>query len=64
MVKRLIQKYTRRRFSNRHINPEDIFVDSQNLPAFDQHQFEGRIEHPISKRAVVGVVFVFCLCLI
>ena len=31
------------------IAPDEIFLDSQNLPDFDVHQFEGRIEKPISK---------------
>lgn len=61
MVRQLVKKYLRRQRTNRFINPEDIFVDSENLPAFDRHQFEGRIEHPISKRAVFGVALVFCL---
>lgn len=30
------------------IDPDEIFIDSQNLPDFDTHQFEGRIEKPIS----------------
>jgi penicillin-binding protein 2 len=61
MVKRLIKKYTKRKFTNREITPEEIFVDSENLPLFNQHQFEGRIEFPISKGSVIGVVVVFCL---
>lgn len=61
MVKRIIKKYTKRKGINRYISPEDIFVDSENLPSFDRHQFEGRIEYPISKRSVVGVVIAFCL---
>ncbi|PIQ68712.1 MAG: hypothetical protein COV91_02775 [Candidatus Taylorbacteria bacterium CG11_big_fil_rev_8_21_14_0_20_46_11] len=41
------------------IDPDEIFLDSSNLPAFDQNQFEGRIEKPISRRVIVmlGVVF-------
>lgn len=31
------------------IQPEEIFLDSSNLPQFDTHQFEGRLEKPISK---------------
>lgn len=31
------------------IHPDEIFIDSQNLPDFNVHQFEGRIEKPISK---------------
>jgi len=30
------------------INPEDIFLDSSNLPNFDRSQFEGKIEKPLS----------------
>ena len=29
------------------INPEDIFIDSTNLPGFREHRFEGRIEKPV-----------------
>ncbi len=32
------------------IDPDEIFLDSQNLPDFDRDQFEGRIERPIGKR--------------
>lgn len=31
------------------INPEDIFLDSTNLPGFEGHALEGRIEKPMSK---------------
>ena len=31
------------------IEPDEIFLDSSNLPAFDRSQFEGRIEKPIVK---------------
>lgn len=30
------------------INPEDIFLDSANLPGFEEHAFEGRMEKPIA----------------
>lgn len=46
---------------NREIEPDEIFLDSHNLPDFDQYQFEGRIEKPIGKRMqllVVGAVFI------
>jgi len=32
------------------IAPDEIFLDSSNLPNFDVYQFEGRIEKPISKK--------------
>ncbi|MEY4602247.1 MAG: hypothetical protein RL292_188 [Candidatus Parcubacteria bacterium] len=41
------------------IAPDEIFLDSQNLPDFDIHQFEGRIEKPISKRALSLLALVF-----
>lgn len=35
------------------IAPDEIFLDDRNLPSFDTQQFEGRIEHPISRSAIV-----------
>lgn len=35
------------------IDPDEIFLDSENLPAFDLDQFEGRIEKPISLFSIV-----------
>jgi len=59
---RRIKKIIRRRNHVKHaINPEDIFVDSENLPAFDQHQCEGRLEHPLPKKSIIGVVVIFVL---
>jgi penicillin-binding protein 2 len=43
------------------IDPDEIFLDSRNLPDFDVHQFEGRIEKPISKNAIQSVGIVFLL---
>lgn len=52
------------------IAPDEIFLDSQNLPDFDVYQFEGRIEKPISQWSltllsllflVTGGVFVYKL---
>ncbi len=40
---------------NRDIDPDEIFLDSQNLPDFDTNQFEGRIEKPIPNR-VLGIM--------
>ena len=44
---------------NLEIDPEDIFLDSSNLPKFDVDQFEGRIEKPIPLRniVIVGIMF-------
>ena len=40
------------------IDPDEIFLDSENLPKFNVDQFEGRIEKPISSRTFVffGIV--------
>ncbi len=40
------------------IDPDEIFLDSQNLPKFDVNQFEGRIEKPISTSTFIlfGIV--------
>lgn len=51
-----------------YLDPDEIFLDSSNIPSFDTHQFEGWIEKPIAKRSIylaglffvlVGTLFVF-----
>src|SRR3989344_869554 len=54
----------RRRGARVHeIAPEDIFLDSSNLPDKDQGQFEGRVVRSVSERALlsIGVVLAFVL---
>ena len=36
--------------SYKDIAPDEIFMDSKNLPEFDVYQFEGRLEKPISPK--------------
>ena len=43
------------------VDPDEIFLDSQNLEGFDAQQFEGRIEKPISRRTIVGVGIFFAV---
>lgn len=43
----------RRKKRAREIEPDEIFLDSSNLPRFDVDQLEGRIERPVGKQAVV-----------
>ncbi|MEK7179176.1 MAG: penicillin-binding transpeptidase domain-containing protein [Patescibacteria group bacterium] len=47
------------------IAPDEIFLDSSNLPQFDTHQLEGRIERPLSKTAVLllGLFFTVAIFL-
>jgi penicillin-binding protein 2 len=58
--KRRETKYNRR---EKDIDPDEIFIDSENLPNFDTHQFEGRLEKSISQRSlfVLGGVFLLII---
>ncbi len=58
-LKKIFKRRSRSR--NLDIDPDEIFLDSQNLPDFDTHQFEGTIEKPISRR-VFSMVSIFILC--
>ncbi len=44
-----IKKFFKRKQKNQVIDPDEIFIDSQNLPEFNTHQFEGRLERPITR---------------
>lgn len=44
------------------IAPDEIFLDAHNLPHFNRDQFEGKIEKPISRRALF--LFSMSLCLL
>ncbi len=46
----------------RDIAPDEIFLDSKNLPEFNTQQFEGRLERTIPKRSIftLGMFFIFC----
>lgn len=48
----------------REIDPDEIFLDSKNLAGFDEHQFEGRIEKPISIASILGLSGAFALVMI
>lgn len=65
MVEKWINKMRQKKYSGKDINPDEIFLDSENLPKYDQYQFEGRLEKPISKKAVFGVIifFIFIICI-
>ncbi len=43
------------------IDPDEIFIDSQNLPGLDENQFEGRIEKPISIATILTISATFTL---
>lgn len=45
----------------REIAPDEIFLDSTNLPSHNARQFEGRVERPVPVSAIVGVGVAFAL---
>ncbi len=51
----------RRNKKRSEIEPDEIFLDSSNLPQFDTDQFEGRMEKPISRKTVLVVISFFLL---
>lgn len=51
----------RRRTHGGEIDPDEIFLDSSNLPHLDESQFEGRVERPVGKIALFSVGFIFIL---
>lgn len=53
--------FLRGRPKNTEIAPDEIFMDSHNLPQFDTSQFEGRLDKPISKVGLSLVVVFFVL---
>lgn len=48
----------------REIAPEDIFLDSSNLPGLSASQFEGRVERPVAVRAIFAVGVCFALVVV
>lgn len=46
------------------INPEDIFLDSTNLPGFEGHRLEGRIEKPVGREIFLIVKIVLALIIL
>src|SRR3989344_5006795 len=49
---------------NKEIQPDEIFMDSHNLPEFDTQQFEGRLDKPISKLSLNILISFFILVLL
>ncbi len=49
-------------YIKRDIAPDEIFLDSKNLPEFNIQQFEGRLEKAIPKRSIFTIGLVFFIC--
>jgi len=45
----------------KNIDPDEIFLDSKNLPNFNTQQFEGRLERAIPKRSIFFISSFFVL---
>ncbi len=58
MIVRLFKK-RRRKQTNSFVEPDEIFLDSQNIQNFDRQQFEGRIEKPITKKTILFMILFF-----
>jgi penicillin-binding protein 2 len=59
MFSRITRRFRKRGKPIQEIYPDEIFLDSENLPDFDVHQFEGRIEKPISLTTIISLSVVF-----
>lgn len=56
--------FKKKRNRNVEIDPDEIFIDSHNLPQFDNQQFEGRLEKPISKLSLFIIFSCFAFIII
>lgn len=45
----------KRKGKDRELAPDEIFLDSSNLPDFDSARLEGRLERPVSRTTFVGL---------
>jgi penicillin-binding protein 2 len=61
--KGLVRRMYRSR-KGREIAPDEILLDSSNLPNFDTDQFEGRLESPISRTALYSIAALTLLILV
>src|SRR4051812_32161498 len=59
-IKKFLRRRNRLKISH-EIAPDEILIDATNLPDFDTHQFEGRIERPISSRTLLILAAVFLI---
>ena len=52
--------FPKRRLNGYEIAPDEIFLDSSNLPGRDDPQFEARVVRPLGNRAIasVGIAFI------
>lgn len=63
-MNKIIRKIKKSKKKNIFIEPDEIFLDSKNLPNFDRQQFEGQISKPISRNSMIGIGILFCVLVI
>lgn len=56
--------FRRKRKQFRELDPDEIFLDSSNLPDFDRDRLEGQLERPLSGGAFAGLALVALLMLL
>ena len=56
-------KFGRKKITG-YIDPDEVFLDASNLPQFDVHQLEGKIERPIGKHVLLFLGGAFILLVI
>lgn len=57
----LRKKRYQKRYHHLEITPEDIFLDSSNLPEFNRSQMEGRMEKAIPRKYIITLGVCFAL---
>lgn len=60
-MRKIFKKRRRVKNVNFFVEPDEIFLDSENIEQFDTQQFEGRIEKPIAKRNIIMLGLGFLL---
>lgn len=53
--------FKKRKYLNKDINPEDIFVDMDGVSQFDEDSFEGRFEKPIGENIYILIAASFLI---
>jgi penicillin-binding protein 2 len=60
----MMSLFKKKRWRSREIDPDEIFIDSSNLPSHNEKQFEGRAEKPVSPRAIWGLGIAFLILVV
>ena len=53
--------FNRKRRLSKEMDPDEVLLDSSNLPEYDTAQMEGRLEKPISRAMLFSVMIIFVI---